>query len=287
MRGFKDYDKQELFNMIDNISIERHGDQIITKYGTRVLKTATVSNRYEIFDIAKYLKDKIEVIEKNFEIQKYSLTIKGGIQYLQLISDKVEIGGVDFYKSFYILNSSDKSRRLSFNVGLKSNSANFYTVGAHNASLVKKHLKGVTQAAEDASVGFDGESFNEQVENIQSLVGHQISFSKMREIILGDLDDTPKVNHRKFDAFKNAIRYARSGGFNLNSDQMNLMYKYSEKLDSVPTNLDFYMDAFWAFQMYMRLFNKQDSHIVKNETIRIMNMTKWAVRNAVLEELGI
>ena len=287
MRGFKDYDKQELFNMIDNISIERHGDQIVTKYGTRVIKTATVSNRYEIFDIAKYLKDKIEVIEKNFEIQKYSLTIKGGIQYLQLISDKVEIGGVDFYKSFYILNSSDKSRRLSFNVGLKSSSANFYTVGAHNASLVKKHLKGVTQAAEEASVGFDGESFNEQVENIKSLVGHQISFSKMREVILGDLDDTTKVNHRKFDAFKNTIRYARSGGFNLNSDQMNLMYKYSENLDSVPTNLDFYMDAFWAFQMYMRLFNKQDSHIVKNETTRIMNMTKWAVRNAVLEELGI
>ena len=55
----------------------------------------------------------------------------------------------------------------------------------------------------------------------------------------------------------------------------------------MPANLDFYMDAFWAFQMYMRLFNKQDSHIVKNETGRIMNMTKWAVRNAVLEELGI
>lgn len=287
MRGFKDYDKNELFNMIDKISIIRQGNQVITKYGTRVLKTATVSNRYEIFDIAKYLKSKIETIEKNFEIKKYSLTIKGGIQYLQLTSDKVDIGGFDFYKSFYILNSSDKSRRLSFNVGLKSNSAGFYTVGSHNASLIKKHLKGVTQAAEEASIGFDGESFNEQVENIQSLVGHQISFSKMREVILGDKEDTPKVNHRKFDAFKNNVRYSTSGGFSLNSDQRNLMYQYSENLESVPSNLDFHMDAFWAFQTYMRLFNKQDSHVVKNETTRIMNMTKWAVRNNVLEELGI
>lgn len=287
MRGFKNYDKKELFKMIDNISIERHGEQIVTKYGTRVLKTATVSNRYEIFDIAKYLKDKIEVIEENFDIHQYSLTIKGGIQYLRLISDKVEIGGVDFYKSFYILNSSDKSRRLSFNVGLKSNSVNFYTVDAHNASLHKKHLKGVTKAAEDESNGFDGESFNNQIENIRSLVGHQISFSKMREVILGDKDEIPMVNHRKFDAFKNVIRYTQNGGFKLNSDQRNLIYKHSKDINSIPMTLDFQMDAFWAFQMYMRIFNQKDSHVVKNETTRIMNMTKWAVRNTVLEELGI
>jgi hypothetical protein len=50
---------------------------------------------------------------------------------------------------------------------------------------------------------------------------------------------------------------------------------------------DFYLDAFWSFQMYLRLFNKQDAHIIKNETERIMKMTQWAVRNSVLEALGI
>jgi hypothetical protein len=285
MNGFRNYEKQELFNQIDQIKIERIGDQIVTKYGNRVIKTANVSNRYEIFDISKYLKDKIESIEENFTIYKYSLTIKGGVQYLQLISDKVEIGGVEFYKSFYILNSSDKSRRLSFNVGLRSESNKFYMVGAQNCSLIKKHLTGVTQAAEEAS-RFDGESFNEQIENIQSLVGHQISFSKMREVILGDNIDTPKVNHRKLDAFKNSIRYA-TGGFTLNREQISFLCKYSENIDSVPQDLDFHMDAFWAFQMYLRIFNRHDSHVVKNETGRILNMTKWAVRNSVLESLGI
>jgi hypothetical protein len=37
----------------------------------------------------------------------------------------------------------------------------------------------------------------------------------------------------------------------------------------------------------MRLFSKQDSHIIKNETDRIMKITQWAVRNSVLEALGI
>jgi hypothetical protein len=35
------------------------------------------------------------------------------------------------------------------------------------------------------------------------------------------------------------------------------------------------------------LFNRQDSHVIKRETERIMNITQWAVRNAQLELLGI
>jgi hypothetical protein len=49
------------------------------------------------------------------------------------------------------LNSSDKSRRLSFNVGLYSENASCYVIGSTNTSLIKKHLKGVTKATEDAT----------------------------------------------------------------------------------------------------------------------------------------
>ena len=73
MRGFRSYNKKELFNQIDQLSIERINNQIITKYGGRVIKTANVSNRYEIFDIVKYLKDKINDIENNFTITNYRL----------------------------------------------------------------------------------------------------------------------------------------------------------------------------------------------------------------------
>ena len=74
MRNFQPYNKEVLFKIIDKISITKQGEQVITKYGDRVIKVANVSNRYEIFDIAKYLKDKIETIEKNFEISKYRLS---------------------------------------------------------------------------------------------------------------------------------------------------------------------------------------------------------------------
>jgi len=287
MRNFRNYNKEEIFKTIDQISIEKNEqNQIITKFGGRVINITNVSNRYEIFDIVKYLKDKIEIIEKNFTISKYQLKITNGQQYLQLISDKVEVGGVEFHKSFYILNSTDKSRRLSFNVGLYSHSSNFYMIGANNVGLTKKHLTGVTQAAEDASEGLNGESFDEQIESLKSLVGHRIQLSKLRQVILGDKEDVPQINHRKFDAFKNSIRFAASDGLiKITNDQRHQLFTESEKITTIQH--DFYIDAFWAFQVYLRLFNKQDSHIIKNETDRIMKMTQWAVRNSVLEALGI
>jgi hypothetical protein len=287
MRNFRNYNKEEIFKNIDQISIEKNEqNQVITKFGGRVINITNVSNRYEIFDIVKYLKDKIELIEKNFEISKYQLKITNGQQYLQLISDKVEVGGVEFYKSFYILNSTDKSRRLSFNVGLYSHSSNFYMIGANNVGLTKKHLTGVTKAAEDASEGLNGESFDEQIESLRSLVGHRIQLSKLRQVILGDKEDVPQINHRKFDAFKNSVRFAASDGLiKITNDQRHQLFTESEKINTIQH--DFYIDAFWAFQVYLRLFNKQDSHIIKNETDRIMKITQWAVRNNVLESLGI
>ena len=284
MRNFRNYNKTELFSFIDNISIEKVNNQVITKYGGRVMRISNVSNRYEVFDIAKYLKEKIELIESNFRISKYRLTITRGQQYLQLLSDTVNIGGVEFYKSFYILDSSDKSRRLSFYAGLHTDK--FYFIGANNVGMSRKHLTGVTEAAEEASNALTGETFDEQIESLNSLVGHRIQFSKIREVILGEKEETPQINHRKFDAFKNSVRFADSDRtIRLTDEQRKQLYTASESMKSVQH--DFYLDAFWAFQVYMKLFSKQDSHVIKNETTRIMNMTQWAVRNSALEALGI
>lgn len=283
--SYKNYNKLELFNKIDKLSIYKNENMVITKYDNRVINTTKVSDRYEIFDIVSYLKEKISIIESNFDIKKYDLNIRGGIQSLRLVSDVVKIGDTDFYKSFYILNSTDRTRTLNFNLGLTSVSNDFYSVGAKNNSLVKKHLKGVTEAAELSSININTETFDEQIENISSLVNHRISLSKVREVILGNKEVIPNINHRKFDALKNSIRYSRN--ISLDRDKISFLNKYSKDIDSVPIEIDFYMDAFWVFKVYLSIFNSQDSHIVKNETSRIMNMTKWAVRNSVLESLGI
>ncbi len=285
-RVFLNYNKQELLDKINLITIEQVGSQIITKYRDTVTSVSNVSNRYEIFDIKSYLKDKIDLIEKNFTITKYYFRITKGIQELTLLSDSIEIEGINFHKSFFILNSSDKSRRLSFNAGLYCDTKNFYVVSSlRNIGLTKKHLKGVTKAAEEASTGLNGETFTEQIESIKSLIGHRISLSKLQECVV--LDKEVKSDHLKFDAFKNAIiYYASEGRLKLTSTQYSTLRTHSENL-AIENSNDFYVDAFWAFQTYLRLFSKQDSHIVKRETERILSITQWAVRNQALESLGI
>jgi len=285
-RKFQPYDKQKLLAQIDLISIELVQNQVITKWGSSVLSVTQVSNRYEVFDIKSYLKSKIDLIEKNFQITKYYFRLTKGVQELTLLSDTIQIEGVNFHKSFFILNSSDKSRRLSFNAGLYCESKDFYVVSSiKNLGLTKKHLKGVTIAAELASSGLDGESFDEQIQSISQLVGHRISFSKLSESIV--LDKETNADHLKFDAFKNAIiYYAQEGKLKINSSQWTTLKTPSSKL-VIDSSNDFYVDAFWAFQTYIRLFNRQDSHVVKRETERIMSITQWSIRNQALQELGI
>lgn len=279
---FSEYNKKELIDKIDKISIEKVGDFVITKYDGRVINTTKVSLRYEIFDIVKYLKDKIELIESNFNISKYSISITKGTQYLKLLSEDIDINGVRFYKSFYILNSTDKSRRLSFNMGLFSENTNLYIITGSESSLYKKHLTGVTMAADNVSL--NKESFKEQIGGLESLVGHRVLFSKVKEVILGE---NPKdINHRKFDAFRNSTMMSKLVS-NMTKEQMRVLRRPSESIDKIESGEDFYLDAFWTLLVYLRLFNREDSHTIKNESERIMKITQWAVRNSVLESLGI
>ena len=280
MKNFRVYNKQEIFNTLDKLKIERVGEQIITKFNDRVTKIANVSRKYEIFDIVNYIKQNIELIEENFQILKYNLIIKSGQQFIELISDEVEICGHKFFKSFYILNSSDKSRILSFNLGLHSQ-GDFYFVGS-NLSLHKKHLNGITSIATSTTKNIGVESFNEQIELISSLVNHKVKFSKIRESILGE-GDISQTNHRKFDAFKNSVKW--SIGDQLLPEQRNQLIIPSERLTEVKN--DFYLDAFFVFSRYLKNFNQCDSHIIKNETERIMKITQHSIRNSILESLGI
>ena len=107
----------------------------------------------------------------------------------------------------------------------------------------------------------------------------------MKSIIVDDAE--VQANHLKFDAFKNSIIYYNSEGrLNLTNEQRTTLRTQSNKLE-IDTKNDFYIDAFWAFQTYLRLFNRQDSHVIRRETEKIMNITQWAVRNQQLELLGI
>lgn len=281
--GFKPYKKSELFEKIDSIEIFKSGNQVITKYFNRVINTVDVSNRYEIFDIKSFLRSKIDQLEANFNITYYKFVMRKGIQELTLLSDSVEINGTNFYKSFFILNSSDKSRCLNMNLGLFREDNNSYLVSSiRNLSLYKKHLTGLTQKAEEVSGTIDIETFDDQIQAIKSLVGEQVMLSKVREIIM---DKDLKVNHRKFDALKNQLVYSSTDKIkNLSKEQINTLKTYSESL-TLNSGNDFSIDAYKVFNCYIQVFARQDSYVVKKETEKILRITQCFIRNEKLDQL--
>lgn len=278
-RGYKSYNKADLFTKIDAIEIFQEGAQVITKYCGNVINTTSVSNRYEIFDIRSFMKSKIDYIESNFNITFSNLRVRGGIQELILLSDQVEIAGINYYKAFFILNSSDKSRRLSMNLGLYQVDNGTYLVSnIKNFSLITKHLKGITDKAEVAAQNIDVETFDEQINSIRSLVGERVMMSQVRNIIV---DKDQKVNHNKFDALKNSLRWNSK---KLTKEQVAFLMTPSEKLNITP-EIDFSIDAFHIFQSYMNVFRNQDSYVVRKETEKILKITQCFIREEKLAQL--
>lgn len=271
----KPYIKESLLNELNLLKIERIGDLVITKYKGDVIKTSTVSNRYEVFDIVGYIKEKLETIEKNFKIDKYSLSIKGGVQYLKLYSDKILINNIDFYKTFYITNSTDKSRRLSFKVGLYTNLKNIDYINSNELDFSKKHLSGVNKLVEESFNKLDEQIFTEQIESLRSLDKHIIKLSNIKEVIT---TDNEKMGNKRFVSFKNKVLF--NGLFDLTDSERKELFR--NKTDIL---YDFELDAFKVLLTYLSMFSYQDSVIIKKESTRILELTKFMIRKKVLSKI--
>ena len=288
-KDMAEYSRDRLFEQLDELKIYKSGGTVITEYRGRVINGTDVSEKYEIFDIVKYFKERIDEIEKAFKIEKYFLTIKGGKQTLDLVSEEVEIAGMIFQKTFHMQNSTDRSRRLGFNTGLYNIEDKYVVISAVNTvSLHRAHIKGVTQAAEEASNGISNETFDEQISSLRDLVGHQVAFSRIRGVILGDDEKVPQIAHKRFDNFVASLRSAsRAGITKTDYTKYKLPRHKSEYVKEIKFEEDFFIDAFDVIMCYLRAFGGQETHIIKNESERIMKITQWSVRNDALAMLGI
>ncbi len=285
----KEFNKQELFKFIDKFEIEMDGDILVTKYDGRTVKTVSVSKRYEIFDFRKYMKNKINAISDNFQIGQYSNYFTGGIQEIRLYSEQVTIGEDVYEKCFYFLNSTDKTRVLNMNLGFYCRTKNVYLAFTKSEfSLRKKHLTGVTEAANNVSMKFDEQPFEDEIKSIKSLLNHSVKLSKIQEILIAPERDTDtnSTGHLRFDAFKTALeRRMRT-----NKHEQNILRTSSESLETKYSGkdadrYDFYVDAYDAFVIYTSLFVNRDAYVIAKETERILNITQQMIRNNKLDSI--
>lgn len=277
---FLPYDKKELSDRIGLLKITQEGNSIITKYGNKVISVSDVSEKYEIFDIKSFILTKLEQIEENFPIRFYRLAIKGGVQYLTLLSDPIELDGHTYHKSFFILNSTNRSYKLSFDMGLYcTQDGSSIITSANNVSLNKKHLKGITDTAYEVSSHISDENFQEQIRSLSSLIGHSVQLTKVREIII---DEDTAANHKKFDSFKNMILNRQIQ--NLSDSEIMTLRTPSESLVLRASN-DVLLNATDVFNCYIRIFSNRNSCSIKKEADKIMKITQFMIRKDKLQKV--
>lgn len=277
MKNKVQYNRESLLSTLSNLGIEKVDNQIVTKFYNRTISTVKVSNKYEIFDFYAYIKHILPIIESNFKIDSYQLILKGGRQFLRLYSDSIDksISGrpETFSKTFNITSSSDKSRALTFNLGLFIKSSGTHIIGLSEARTYKKHLIGVTDHIDTFEDKIQTENFNEQIELITKLSNHKISLKDIHEVIY---TNNVKANWDRFLAFKRVIQ----SRYTWNDAQSNILcnqdvnFQYDNSIQ---------IDAYEAFVLYMGLYRNEDSYIISKETTRFLGIREVIKRNNKLK----
>ena len=306
-----DFNKDELLSLFNKIKIDvTEASQkvlssgktvqcytVTTKFDDNVVKQVEVSERYEVFDFAAFATDALEKIIKEFKISKYSYFIMGGIQEFRLFSDIVDIDGRQFQKTFYLLNSSDRTRTVNLDYGLYNEESDYHFI-SKNGTVNKRHYGGITEHIKE-HVNFDASVFDEQVELLRDMARNNISLYNVREVVLRrDIDGTVKPsNHTKFDIYKKKIVDL----YDAKKFQANTMCKIDRNWllkpsiemertelandESESNEYKIVFNCLDVFEKYVAIYATRDSFTIKTESEIFLKSTDFYIRQQRLEDI--
>lgn len=280
---FLPYDETVLIEEIKSIEIKKSHGVVITSKNGKELKRVDVSKRYGVFDFRPFVIRAIKKISKQFKIDSYFLDITGGIQYLVLLSETVKIEEDEYYKAFYILNSTDRTRILNVDFGLFCKTKNLSFI-SKKSSFNKKHYTDIKEFV-DSNIDLNASIFDEQIKIITKMYDKHIALSKIREIILNadkKTGDINKSNHLKFDLFRKKLMKIIKGDYT--NAQSKILETPSIDMKITPET-DLLFDAHDVFEQYLLLYSTRDSYVIKKESEVILKMTKEMIRKRGLENL--
>lgn len=253
----------KIYETLDKFKNIQNGNKIISYYDNRKICTVEVSDIYYNFDFSLFCKKIVSEIGNYFTPDAYLLRIRSGIQELRLVGGDVNINGEKYLKIISIVNSTNKQRALSMNIGLirKSN-----TVSNVHVSFRNKHYKSsMPNKIKDFSdnlINFDMD-IEYHIKTIEDLIEKNISFKKL----VSNLS-----TNSKGEKIKSMTLKVRALG-------EKLIYKYSENVNTLrnpfsETVDDFKVNSIDIFNSYTELFSKYDTSIIARETRRILNALK-------------
>lgn len=275
------YSLEKVLQEINQFSVESTHGVVSTRYGEQLKRIANVTSQYKLLNIKSFFNSIIGILSDVMDIETYSFRVDRGIQEISLMSKVVLINGDEYRKAFYILNSTDRTRALRFNIGL-------YRVDGQRLVIPVPECITVVRFVHK------GKAFETKVDNIYDFV---YTFSKVvsRQIEILENLGTSKVSLRKligkmlFDESTDVIAGAsknRATAFCKQlrvhpTDKLNLV-DYGISLSDMallakPTdfmlhsNADFMINAYQALQCYHSIYQGRDVGIISRESSRFMD----------------
>ena len=255
---------KEKLNSFENVIIDNN---LITKYRDRTICSIEVSNIYYNFDFSSFSKSLLEEIVKYFQPEKYSLKVSGGTQELKLIGGELFIDGDRYEKMISIVNSTDKSKALSMNIGLiKTNNVKRKILCTILTNFTNKHYKS-TLPDKIKMFSDNLKHFNVNIDyhikTIEDLKNYNVSIVDISKALMyNNKGELIKSNLLKIKALGKKLMYKTD-----NSHYKTLINLTPENIDKVE---DFDFNSKVIHDCYMEIFKDNDTSLISRESRRII-----------------
>lgn len=247
----QEYNPEQIIDTLNKFKNVQRENSIITTFDGRQICRVDVSHVYYNFGFSKFCKKIVGEIENYFTPLAYRLKVKRGVQELKLVGGEVTINGEVYHKMIAIVNSTNKQRALSMNIGLirkesGSSSVQAYFRNKHYKSSMPDKIKSFA----DNLINFNMD-IEYQVKTIEDLANLNVSFEKLCQNLM--FKDGEKI--------KSMVYRVRAF--------MKKLEEYNSEKYFISTE-DFEVNAYDAYKVYLELFAEYDSAVIARETRRIL-----------------
>ena len=262
------FDSVKVNENLDKFSNVLADGYLTTMFDNRQICKVEVSKIYYNFDFTTFSKSILSEIQKYFTPEKYMLKVASGVQEIRLVGDEIFIDNERFEKIISIVNSTDKSRALSMNVGLSRadvGKSSQYCIILTNFS--NKHYKASLpekiKSFSDNLINFNMD-IDFHVKTIEDLKNKEVSIVDFAKLLLFNEDGKLiKTNELKLRALGKNLRYK----LNFRKYYNTLTNLTADKINGVE---DFTINSKVLFDAYIEIFRDQDTSIIARESRRII-----------------
>lgn len=263
-----DFDIDKINENLDKFSNKLEDGCLTTTFDNRVICKVDVSKRYFNFDFTNFSKKILNEIQKYFNPEKYSLKAASGVQEIRLVGDEIYIDNEKYQKMFSIINSTDRTRALSMNVGLVK-LTNYGTVKSCIilTSFSNKHYKSSLpekiKSFSDNLINFDMD-IDFHIKTIEDLKNKEVSLVNLsKEMAFNKDGKLIKSVDLKLRAMFNNLRWEHD--FKNEKRLWNLSMSNIDDVQGVNVNAKILFDS------YIDTFKDMDSSIIARESRRIID----------------